>query len=156
VQFLEIHPEVEIDFWGDKFPEMHNIPRLINNGFEANQVYKRKIRDRCYWFAVVPLGGEEDPDTLFFNSCKSCIKYIDFGSLGIPGIYSDTPVYSNVIQDGETGILVKNQGDNWLKTMEALYHSRELRQEIRTNAYNDCVRNHGLEQSAIALSSLVA
>lgn len=154
IEFLQARQEVEIDFWGDKFPEMHNIPRLNYYGFEANPIYKRKIRDKGYWFALVPLGGEEDPDTLFFNSCKSCIKYIDYGSLGIPGIYSDTPVYSSVLKNGETGILTKNQGDNWIRNMEVMYNSKVLRQKIRKNAYNDCVNNHGLEQSAAIFSSL--
>lgn len=155
IQFMENHPEAEIDFWGDKFPEMHKIPRLNNNGFEANPVYKAKIRDRGYWFAIVPLGGVEDPETLLFNSCKSCIKYIDYGSLGIPGIFSNTPVYSDVIKNGETGFLVNNQDNYWIEVMENLYGSKELRHEIRTNAYSDCVNNYGLAESAKVLSSLI-
>lgn len=155
IEFMENHPEAEIDFWGDKFPEMHKIPRLNNNGFEANAVYKAKIRDRGYWFAVVPLGGEEDSETLLFNSCKSCIKYIDYGSLGIPGIYSNTPVYADVVDNGKTGLLLSNQDCNWILGMEKLYDNKKLRQQIRINAYDDCVKNYGLDESAQVLSSLI-
>lgn len=155
ILFMEKHPEVEIDFWGDIFPEMHKIPRLNYIGFKANHVYKAAIRDRGYWFAVVPLGGEEDSETLLFNSCKSCIKYIDFGSLGIPGIYSNTPVYSDVVKNEITGCLVSNQGNNWISNMEKLYGCKELRKKIRINAYNDCLKNHGLEESAKVLLSLI-
>ena len=155
IQFMERHPEAEIDFWGDKFPEMNKIPRLNNKGFEANSVYKASIRDRGYWFAIVPLGGDEDAETILFNSCKSCIKYIDYGSLGIPGIYSNTPVYSDTISAGKTGFLVNNQGSYWLDNMEKLYNSKELRQKIRINAYEDCIKNYGLEESAKVLLSLI-
>ena len=134
---------------------MHKIPRLHNNGFKENAIYKTKIRDSGYWFAVVPLGGEEDIETLLFNSCKSCIKYIDYGSLGIPGIYSNTPVYSDVICNEETGFLVSNQDNCWINAMEKLYASKELRQKIRMNAYNDCIKNFGLDESAKVLSSLI-
>lgn len=155
IQFMDNHPEAEIDFWGDQFPEMHNIPRLNNRGFKTNAVYKESIRDMGYWFAIVPLGGAEDSETLLFNSCKSCIKYIDYGSLGIPGIYSNTPVYSDVVDNEVTGCLVSNQDSNWIHGMEKLYHSKDLRQKIRVNAYNDCVKNYGLRESAKKLLSLI-
>jgi len=155
IQFMNRHPEVEIDFWGDKFPEMHKIPRLNNYGFEENATYKEKIRDNGYWFAVVPLGGEEDSETFLFNSCKSCIKYIDYGSLGIPGIYSDTPVYSDVINNGSNGCLVSNRDDNWLDCMEKLYEDRSFREAIRINSYNDCIENFGLDESARVLFSII-
>lgn len=148
VEFMERHPQVELDFWGDHFPELGRIPRVRDCGFMANKAYKQAIREPGYWFAVVPLGGEEDPDTLFFNSCKSCIKYIDYGSLGIPGIYSRTPVYTDVVQDGRTGLVVDNAGTQWLDAMTRLLHDAPLRQQIRQNAHQDCLQHFGLVEPA--------
>jgi glycosyltransferase involved in cell wall biosynthesis len=156
VAFLERYPEVELDFWGDHFPEIGRIPRLRDNGFAPNKTYKQAIRDAGYWFAVVPLGGQEDPETLFFNSCKSCIKYIDYGSLGIPGIYSNSPVYSEVVQHGRTGLLVDNRGDEWLQAMIMLHEDGELRQKIRAQALDDCITNFGLQASAQKLLEMIA
>ena len=155
VAFMEMHPEVQLDFWGDHFPEIGRIPRLNDKGFSPNKTYKETIRDAGYWFAVVPLGGEEDPETLFFNSCKSCIKYIDYGSLGIPGMYSHSPVYSEVVQHGKTGMLVHNQGNEWLKAMNVLYQQAALRQKIREQSYADCIANFGLQASAHKLLELI-
>ncbi|KRH79053.1 hypothetical protein FERRO_01140 [Ferrovum sp. JA12] len=148
IQFLELFPEVKLDFWGDHFHELGRIPRVCERGFNPNKAYKECIKEQGYIFAVVPLGGQEDPDSLFFNSCKSCIKYIDYGSLGIPAIYSDTPVYSQVIQNGVNGLLVKNEGLNWLSAMVTMYQSSTLRHNIRLAAHKDCTANHGFTESA--------
>lgn len=156
VAFMETHPEVQLDFWGDHFPEITRIPRLTDKGFAPNKIYKEAIRDTGYWFAVVPLGGPEDADTLFFNSCKSCIKYIDYGSLGIPGLYSQSPVYSEAVRHGETGLLVNNRGDEWLQAMSTLYEDEGLRQQIRERSHKDCVANFGLHSSANRLLDLIS
>lgn len=156
VTFMESNPRVELDFWGDHFPELGRIPRVSDRGFLPNKAYKHAIRDAGYWFSVVPLGGEEDPSTLFFNSCKSCIKYIDYGSLGIPAVYSHTPVYSNVVTDNLTGLLIKNENSNWLDAMTRMLNDAELRQRIRTHSYVDCVKRFGLAGPAQQLLKAAA
>ena len=146
---MESHPMVSIDFWGDPFSEMRKIPRIINRGFLENTVYKTSIRDAGYIFGIVPLGGfEEDPETLFFNSCKSCIKYIDYSSLGIPGIYSESPVYLNAISHMKTGYLVKNNTKSWLDAMNNLFENSSLRNQFRICAYEDSIKNFGISSSA--------
>jgi len=155
VEFMEQFPQVTLDFWGDHFPELGRIPRVCERGFTPNKSYKKSIKDQGYLFAVVPLGGQEDPDTFFFNSCKSCIKYIDYGSLGIPGIYSDSPVYARAIKHGKTGLVIKNTADNWLQAMISLYHDGHLRQRMRLEAHSDCIANYGVQKVAKEFSSVI-
>lgn len=155
IDFMEQFPQVTLDFWGDHFPELGRIPRVCERGFNPNKSYKQSIKDQGYLFAVVPLGGQEDPDTLFFNSCKSCIKYIDYGSLGIPGIYSDTPVYAQAVKHGQTGLLVKNTGDHWLQAMVTLYQSKDLRHRIRLASHVDCTTHYGVEKVAQKFLSVI-
>ncbi|AEI78155.1 hypothetical protein CNE_1c28420 [Cupriavidus necator N-1] len=153
--FMERHPEAELDFWGDRFPEMSRIPRLRARGFLDNTGYKHAIRDAGYLFAIVPLGGREDPDALFFNSCKSCIKYIDYGSLGIPGIYSRTPVYEDAITHRQTAMLVENNVGEWSEAMEELYRDETLRNALRQNAHEDTRARFGLERPARTFMELL-
>lgn len=155
IDFMEQFPLVTLDFWGDHFPELGRIPRVCERGFNPNKSYKQSIKDQGYLFAVVPLGGQEDPDTLFFNSCKSCIKYIDYGSLGIPGIYSDTPVYAQAVKHGQTGLLVKNSEDNWLQAMVTLYQNKDLRHSMRLEAHSDCTTHYGVEKVAQKFLSVI-
>ncbi|MEB0136051.1 glycosyltransferase family 1 protein [Actimicrobium sp. CCC2.4] len=148
IDFMNRHSEVVLEFWGDEFPEMSIIPRLKPMGFLGNVEYKLALRQAGYIFGIVPLGGREDNESLFFNSCKSCIKYIDYGSLGIPGIYSKSPVYENVISHLDTGFLASNNYDDWTIAMEELYSNDKLRQTMRENAFNDTLNRFGLAQSA--------
>ncbi|MGF6923385.1 glycosyltransferase involved in cell wall biosynthesis [Paraburkholderia sp. 40] len=155
VEFMNRHPELLLEFWGDGFPEMSRIPRLTSKGFLENATYKREIRDAGYLFSIVPLGGREDPEALFFNSCKSCIKYIDYGSLGIPAIYSRSPVYEDAITHEKTGYLVNNTADEWAEAMERMYQDAALRQRLKREAFNDVHRRFTLAQPAHTLISLL-
>lgn len=155
VEFLERHPEVTLEFWGDGFPEMTRIPRLTSKGFLDNTAYKAAIRDAGYMFAIVPLGGREDPDALFFNSCKSCIKYIDYGSLGIPGIYSKSPVYEDAVTDTKTGLLVSNTTEEWGNAMERLYQDAQLRNALRREAHADTHERFGVAGPAQTFLELI-
>jgi hypothetical protein len=153
--FLEKHKNLTLEFWGDDFPEMNSITQLKPMGFRPNYEYKIAIRDAGYLFAIVPLGGVEDPDTLLFNSCKSCIKYIDFGSLGIPAIYSLTPVYSSVVRHRQTGLLAANNAENWQQQMQEMYSNQALRQRIRINSYCDVRARFNLVQPASMMTRLL-
>jgi len=135
--FLTRHEDVSIDFWGDPFPELNTIPHLTHCGSRGNLEYKKAIRDEGYTFAIVPLGAEEDPETLFFNSCKSPIKYADYGSLGIPSIYSDCPTYRENVRHRQTGYIAANTADNWARALDEMFADAKLRQSIREHAYAD-------------------
>ena len=148
INYLNKNPEVSIDYWGDVFPEIYKIPRINIRGFLNNEAYKKTILSEGYWLSIVPLGGIEDADSLFFNSCKSCIKYIDYGALGIPGIYSNTPVYAEVVKHQVSGILVDNDCSSWETALNDLLQNSSLRRKMRESAYMDVVKNHGLGEPA--------
>jgi len=143
--FLAKNLEVKLDFWGDYFPELSKIKGIIQRGFLENIEYKREIMKNGYMFAIAPLGGTEDVELLEFNSCKTCIKYIDYGALGIPGIYSASPVYQNAVNTNITGIIVENTYEHWLQALESMLNSAEMRGNIRRNAYLDIKKNHNLD-----------
>lgn len=147
--FLKNNPEVEFHFRGDTFPELGLLPRVTAIPFTPNHEYKQSLLESQYWFAITPLGGKEDSDTLEFNSCKSPVKYIDFGSLGIPGLFSNTPVYTDVVTDGVTGLLVDNEPGCWLGGMERMLRDSELRSAIRINAIRDCRARFGIRNPAL-------
>jgi glycosyltransferase involved in cell wall biosynthesis len=153
--FLTKHESVCLDFWGDPFPELNSIPRLTHRGSRGNIEYKKAIRDEGYTFAIVPLGAEEDPDTLFFNSCKSPIKYADYGSLGIPSIYSDCPTYRENVKHRDTGYIAANTANSWEQALEEMFRDSSLRQTIRVNAYADVLERFSVRRiSSMFLKAL--
>lgn len=72
-----------------------------------------------------------------FNACKSDLKYLDYTLLGIPGIYSDQPVYTGSVRQGETGLLADDTPQAWLGALNQLYASPGLRERLVRAARDD-------------------
>jgi len=63
-----------------------------------------------------------------FNRCKSALKWMQANALGIPGVYSDLPLYRAVCTHGVDGFLATP--GNWKEPLEALIKDAELRKRI--------------------------
>ena len=83
----------------------------------------------------------------YFNNCKSSIKYLEYGSLGVPGVFSQVEPYSDVIVPGENGFLASSTED-WINCLGLLIESPELRFTIATNAQRDIQSNRLLSMQA--------
>ena len=55
-----------------------------------------------------------------FTRCKSDIKYLDYGALGIPGIFSRGPAYEQTVRHLETGYLADNDPEAWEEGLNRL------------------------------------
>lgn len=146
--FLRNNTSVEFDIITDPNDEMNNFLRFNNLGNVSWFEHKRLLAENAYDLAITPLGGTEDFESLLFNSCKSPIKYLEYGALYIPGIYSKTPIYENVITNNETGILVANTPEEWSDALQRLIADSQLRRQIAKNAFDDIMANHHVKNSA--------
>ena len=63
-----------------------------------------------------------------FNECKSDLKFLEYGSLGIPSVASKFEPYKT-IKHGQTGFLARNS-DDWRKYITMLLDDEELRLKI--------------------------
>lgn len=71
-----------------------------------------------------------------FNQCKSDIKFQEYATLGIPGIYSDLPPYRDSVADGQTGLLAGDAAD-WTTAMTRLIKSSALRTRLTEAAMQE-------------------
>jgi glycosyltransferase involved in cell wall biosynthesis len=71
-----------------------------------------------------------------FNRYKSDIKFLDYGVLGIPGIFSNVGPYPASVVHEQTGLLVANAPDAWLAALSRLIDDPVLRQTLSRNARN--------------------
>lgn len=70
--------------------------------------FARWMDANIHWdFAIAPLSDSD------FASCKSDLKILDYGILGIPGIFSDVTSYRSSIRHGENGLLTENSAGAW-------------------------------------------
>jgi processive 1,2-diacylglycerol beta-glucosyltransferase len=147
--FLAQHNDLELDVFSDPNPELTDFLSINNLGNLDWFEHKKYLAEQGYLFSVTPLGSIEDQDSLLFNSCKSPIKYLEYGGLEIPGIYSNSPIYTNVIQNRVTGLLVDNDRLNWRAALDEMQSNQELRIRISKNAFEDVYFNHNISQTSL-------
>jgi len=85
--------------------------------------------------ALVPL--EDTP----FNRCISNLKFLEFGFLGVPTVFSNVESYNTTVVDGETGLLVNNSTDSWVKAIQRLVDNPTLREQIGAKAQKEVQTN---------------
>jgi hypothetical protein len=68
-----------------------------------------------------------------FNRCKSDVKFQEYASLAIPGVYSNLPPYQHTVRDGEDGLLATT-ADQWRTQLEHLVDRSDFRHCLGTAA----------------------
>ena len=154
--FFLRHPEFVLDFYGDPFPEMFSLPFLHFTNRTPYVDYMRALVSGRYQFAITPLGSSEDAEAVEFNACKNPFKYMNYGAAQVPGIYSQAPIYTECIVNGETGLLVSNDFNGWVAALEQLASDSDLRKQIRMNAFEDVMNHHHISKSAEALMGVLS
>lgn len=67
--------------------------------------------------------------SMYFNDCKSNIKYLEASRFGIASVASPCAEFTSVIRDGENGFIAHNE-DEWYNALRALVESASLRKRI--------------------------
>jgi hypothetical protein len=105
----------------------------------------RDVLRRQNAMAIAPLEGRGDPTTQEFVDCKSDIKMVEFGSLGVPAAYADVAPYQGTPL--RCGPLV-DMGDD-RAVAEALEFVFRESTEVRINAEKS-VRQHRLALTRVS------
>jgi len=70
-----------------------------------------------------------------FNEVKSELKIIEAGMKKKVIIAQDFGIYKELLEDGKTGLLVKNDKKDWYKHMKRVIEDPEYRQELANNLH---------------------
>jgi processive 1,2-diacylglycerol beta-glucosyltransferase len=135
--FFLKHPFLVMDFYGDPFPELVSLPFIHFIHRIPYDQYIRSLTSNRYLFAITPLGADEDPEASSFNECKNPFKYLNYAVAGTPGLYSSSPVYKNVIENGKTGLIVENTLNDWTAALEMFLCEPLLRRQIIAQSMAD-------------------
>lgn len=122
---------VQIRFWGGPspaslagYPQVEHIPINVLNYPEFSTYF---CQQSCDIF-IAPL-----QDT-YFNRCKSPIKYLEYGSMGIPGVFSCIRPYMDIIQPGINGFMASTI-DEWYLHLSHLIQDADLRGMVGSQAF---------------------
>jgi len=99
---------------------------------EAYPAFPGWMRRSLRWdFALAPLVDDA------FTRCKSDLKYLDYGALGIPGIFSDVRAYRETVRHRETGLIAPNDPDAWAAALDEMAGDASLRSRLALAARDE-------------------
>lgn len=134
-RILERRPEVRLTFFG-------GAPEALEPGERVRVIapdwrydlFPQRLAALGLDIGIAPLA--DNP----FNRCVSNLKYLEYGALGIPGVFSRMPAFDGV-RDGATGLLCDASEEAWEEAIERLCADADLRRGIGEAARAD-VRAH--------------
>ena len=132
-------PDIEIHMWRQE-PALRQHPRVIQHPITFDlDTFMRELQ------ALRPAIGLSFLGTSALERAKSNVKFRDFAGLGIPGIYSDVPVYSRSVTNGVQGLLCGEDPQEWVEAVRRLKADAGLRRSIATAARERVLGEYGLE-----------
>jgi glycosyltransferase involved in cell wall biosynthesis len=133
LELLRRYPtQIALYFWGFQPPEFADLPNVHYFKYIANyDRYLSQFARQGFEIGLAPLVDDE------FHRSKTDTKFREYGACAIAGVYSRALVYTNVVQDGQTGLLVDNTPAAWLEALIHLVEDRALRQRIGQAAQQD-------------------
>lgn len=106
-------------------------------------------RELSWDFALAPLLNSR------FNASKSDLKYLDYGALSIPGIFSAVRPYTDTVAHGRTG-LIADTADQWETHIEALMSDAALRHQLGCAARDQVYAERSLRTHAAEWLQVIA
>lgn len=145
LQILEEYGErVRLEFFGFLPATLANHPRVSVVGFDLDyRGFMKRLYQSTWDIGLAPL------ENLFYNHCKTSIKFLEYAACWIPGIYSASPVYTDSIAHGETGYVVPQTTEGWYSGIKHLIDDPALRSKIKEQA-GAFVRQHFTIESCAA------
>jgi len=104
--------------------------------------FTKYMQSNMQWdFGIAPLLDN------IFTRCKSDIKFLDYGVLGIPGIFSDVAAYSSSVLHGENGLLATDS-ESWVSALELMITDSYARDRLAANAHRHIWRERMVDKMA--------
>ncbi len=136
----EFDDAIEVHFWGFVPEELKGFPSVKFHHFMPNyQKYMRNIYRQGYDIGLAPMKND------VFHNSKTNNKFREYGACWIAGIYSNSEVYSNCVEDGVTGVLVSNDEGEWYKAIVRIMKDVEMRKAIQMQARAVVEKEYSLE-----------
>jgi len=79
-----------------------------------------------------------------FNRCRSDVKFLEYASRGVVGIYSDLEPYRHAVEHGRTGYLYRTPRELF-EFLDLLLADATLRDRLRQQAYDQVTQQRRLE-----------
>jgi GT2 family glycosyltransferase len=129
---------VRLKIWGCPLPEaMKGFPQIeLGDFIPSYSDFAKRSSEICCDFMIAPLCDN------LFNHCKSSIKFFEYTSLGVSGIYGRVTPYEAIVSHGENGLLA-NTIEEWEAALIRMIENPQERHQLATAA-SSTLREYGL------------
>jgi glycosyltransferase involved in cell wall biosynthesis len=135
---------VSFQFMGCCDPALLSLGSVTATGYMDSYAAYASATRRCPLdIAIAPLAANR------FNRCKSPIKFFEYSIRGACGVYADLEPYQDVVRQGENGLLVGSDPDDWVSALEQLIRDPALRHRMARRAHADVLARHTLDHLAV-------
>lgn len=146
LQVLDRYRHVQVEVIGSVVEEVAAHPRVrVLPAGEDLEMHHAFLRQAHWSIGLAPLA-----DT-FFNRGKTNVAYCEYAGAGIPGIYSDLPVYADCVRHEETGYLTAHSEEGFAAALRAMIERPALRAKIRRGALQDAASTYALRRVQLHL-----
>lgn len=143
---LDRFDHVRAQFINHAPAELARHPRVEVRPFMGSLLsYYEFLRQARWGLGLAPLRDDR------FNRGKTSNKYREYAGLGIPGIYSNVPVYSEDVRHLETGWLADHDEDAFADGLHAMIEDASLRRAIRIGSLQDASSRFSLRAMQMQL-----
>lgn len=109
--------------------------------------YRKFVEQEGFSIGLAP--GRTTP----FYSCKYYNKYVEYTSIGAAGVYTNAEPYTQIVRDGENGVLCENTPESWYSAIKRMLDDPTLRQTCRIQAQKQLVEDFEAGQVANQLAA---
>lgn len=120
--------KISFEFMGAKPDFIKGIPYKYIPYQSDYKDYMKQMKQINWDIAVAPLPRSDFHASKYFN------KFLEYGSIGAAGVYSDVDPYRYVVKNNINGLLVENTKDAWIDAISRLIENESERQKIITEA----------------------
>jgi len=136
---LDAYSHVRAEFVGYMPEEFSGHPQVrYMPNFKNLASYHGFLRQASWSIGLAPL------EDTFFNRGKTNNKFREFAGLGIPGLYSDMPVYSNCVRHLETGFLFPHTEEGFHSAICTMIENNDIRKTIAQGALQEASSTYSL------------
>jgi tetratricopeptide (TPR) repeat protein len=138
-RWLRDHPDVHLAVMNNEFARPFvRLPaeRYRYTDFASLDEYLRFVRGLD--IGLAPLLPTD------YNRCRSDVKFLEYASQGVPGIYADLEPYRSSIVHGGTGLFYRTE-DDFVRCLDVLAADAGLRRRVREEAYAYVARHRRLD-----------
>lgn len=89
--------------------------------FHEYNEYRKYVENGGFQIGLAPVR------TSHFYQCKYYNKFVEYTSIGAVGIYTDCPLYRQIVTCGENGVLCENTPEKWADAVIQLAKKQNLR-----------------------------